>query len=639
MRLRPALVAALLVAAASPALAERTLNADDYLDRLRGLWLGEVLGNYAGRPYEGAYTVRGGVPIETIDWSRFIATNPWVGDDDTGFEYMNIDLLTQYPVPCPSQTSYVWRKHVPLPSFYIANRQARWLMADGTTYPDTGSLRNNMHWYSIDSQITTESVGASAPGMRQRASDLAGRLGSVTNDGYAVHAAQFYAAMYAAAPLETDVEAVVAKGLEVVPATSRTYAIIQDVRAWYAADKADGVLDWRATQERIYDTYVGAGSMGRYRNWVESSVNTALTTLAILYGQGDFKRTVEIGVAGGFDSDCNPATAGGLVGLMKGWSGLPPDLTGAATDNYHLSTFINYPADTTLTAIARRQQAVAERQILLGGGSIEGEGPARTYHLAAADAVRPPPEKPDPPGPRGLVGAVRAAGGTVTAGASVEKRNPASDRDNLDQIIDGITDVSYNGRLPYTTYDGANPQPAGGDFYQLNFDRQVVFTSLVFYEGDILWNGINANPREVEPRGGYFESFTTVEVGNGGVFEPAWVTYESESLDPYAYFQRIELGFHPIVGDAIRLRGQAGGTQAFTSIVELEAYGHLPEPATLALLAAGAVLVARRRRRPRPISCPTCPARRSPRRPTSASAAPSPAASDPGATRASCRTG
>ena len=66
MLLRPAMLAAIIMAAAAPALAERTLSADDYLDKLRGMWLGEILGNYAGRPYEGAYATRGGVPIETI---------------------------------------------------------------------------------------------------------------------------------------------------------------------------------------------------------------------------------------------------------------------------------------------------------------------------------------------------------------------------------------------------------------------------------------------------------------------------------------------------------------------------------------------------------------------------------------------
>ena len=597
---RTVLAVILTAALAAPALAQRTLGADDYLDRLRGMWLGEILGNYAGRPYEGLYETRGGVPVDTLDWSFASTTNPWMGDDDTVFEYLYIDTLARYPVPCRSQTRYMWTAHIPVPSFYIANRQARWLMSYGMTYPESGSIRNNMCWYSIDSQITTESVGASVPGMRESAADLAGRLGSVTNDGYALHAAQFYAAMYAAAPLETDIETVVAKGLEVVPTTSRTHAIIQDVRDWYAADKADGVLDWRATQAKIYDRYVGPAANGRYRGWVESSVNTAITTMALLYGQdesgrADFKRTVEIAVEGGFDSDCNPATAGGLVGLMRGWSGLPADLRAAATDNYHINTLVNYPADTTITQIALAQRAVAEHQIVAAGGTIEGEGAARIYNLPPVDAVTPPPEKPDPPGPRGLVAAVWAARGTVTVSAGVEKHDPTVDRDNLEQIIDGITDVSYSGRLPYSTDNGTNPQPPGGDFYQLNFDRRATFTSLVFYEGDIRWNGVNNNPREVEPRGGYFESIM-VEVGSGGVFTLARVTYASEPLDPYAYFQRIELRFDPIAGDAIRIRGRAGGTDEFTTCVELETYGHLPEPATLALLATGAALLAARRR-------------------------------------------
>jgi len=602
MRFWSGVAIAIIAAAwlAVPAQAQRTLGADDYLDRLRGMWLGEILGNYAGNPYEGWYAVRGGIPIDAIDWSFASNTNPWVGDDDTVLEYLYIDTLGRYPVPCRSQTRYMWTTHIPVGSFYIANRQARWLMSSGMTYPETGSLRYNMHWYAIDSQITTESVGASVPGMRQKAADLAGRLGSVTNDGYALHAAQFYAAMYAAAPLETNVETVIAKGLEVLPTTSRTYTIIQDVRDWYAADKADGVLNWRSTQEKIYDKYVGPAAMGRYRGWIESSVNTALTTMALLYGQDesgrpDFKRTVEIGVEGGFDCDCNPATAGGLVGLMRGWSGLPADIRAAATDNYRLTTLVNYPTDTTLTQIALAQRAVAEHQIVAAGGQVEGEGPARIYRLPPADAVTPPPEKPDPPGPKGLVAADRAAGGKVAVSASVERHIPTSDRYNLDQIVDGITDVSYNGRLPYYTDDGANHQPPGGDFYQLNFDRKVTFTSLVFYEGDILWNGINNNPREVEPRGGYFESIMA-EVGNDGVFTPAHVTYASEPLDPYTYFQRIELRFDSIEGDAIRIRGRAGGTDEFTTCVELEAYGHLPEPATLALLAAGAALLAVRRR-------------------------------------------
>jgi hypothetical protein len=566
------LTAAVLVAAPLAARAEQTIGAAAYLDRLRGMWLGEILGNYAGRPFEGKVFVRGG-STATIDWDSFLHTDPWIGDDDTCFEYMNIHNVYANGVPAGAQVRAEWESHVPLPSFYIANRQARWLMGYGLAPPQTGSRNYNMHWWAIDSQITTESLGAMAPGMRQRAADLAAAFGSATNDGYALHAAQFYAAMYAAAPFETDVGNLVEQGLAVVPATSRTYQVIQDVIAWHAADP----LDWRDTQAKVFDKYYYVDTFGRYRGWIESTINTGLTTMAILYGGGEFRQTVEIAVLGGFDADCNPATAGGLVGLMKGFSGLPADFTGPASDAYRVSTLVNLGGTTTISQVAADFRAAAEQEIVRMGGRIEGSGDTAVYHLPA-DAVATPPERSDPTGPQGLVRDVRLAGGAVTTTASYSRHIPTRDRANLDQIIDGITDTSYNGQLPYTTDDGNPAPPAGGDWYQLNFDRNVTFTSLVFYEGDILWNDVNGDPRVVEPRGGYFLNLTA-EVGMGGVFTPLANLTLSEPLDPYKYFQQIELTFDPAAGDAIRIRGDPGGTDHFTSIVELEPHGGIPQAA------------------------------------------------------------
>jgi len=569
----------LILGLCAPARADRDILADEYLDKLHGMWLGEILGNYAGRPTEGGYCIPRGNPAEDIDWEGFIHTGPWVGDDDTCFEYMYMRLLSDHIDPTNQQIKDAWVSHVPMPSFYIANRQARWLMGYGFTPPETGNIRRNMHSYAIDSQITTEAVGSATPGLRQRSAELSGRLGSVTNDGYAVHAAQFYAAMYAAAAFESDVPTLIQKGLEVVPQSSRTRRVVQDVVAWHALDMADGEPDWRATHEILYDHYVGDSSYGRYHNWLESTVNAGLTTLALLYGQGDFKETVRIGVLAGFDCDCNPATAGGLIGLIRGYSGLPAELTSQASDAYHVAVLQNIVTETTVSQVAADWQALAESHILAAGGSIDGSGAGRTYHLPDADEVIPPPELPDPAGPKGLVADVLDDGGAVTTTASIASHNPNRDRENLDAIIDGICDVRHNGHLPYRTYDGCNSQPAGGDYYQLDFDREVTFASVVFYEGDILWSGlsggINFDPRVVEPRGGYFLDLT-VEVGVGGVFEAVAGLQFSEPLDPYECFQQIELSFIPVVGDSIRIRGPAGGTCEFTSIVELEAYGLYP---------------------------------------------------------------
>ena len=50
-------------ALAGPAMAGRTLDANTYADRLKGMWVGQLLGNYAGRPVEGRTTTYDGYDI------------------------------------------------------------------------------------------------------------------------------------------------------------------------------------------------------------------------------------------------------------------------------------------------------------------------------------------------------------------------------------------------------------------------------------------------------------------------------------------------------------------------------------------------------------------------------------------------
>ncbi len=132
--------------------------------------------------------------------------------------------------------------------------------------------------------------------------------------------------------------------------------------------------------EKLYDNYQGADSFGRYYNWVESTINTGATVLALLYGGGDFKQTVQIGVLAGWDCDCNPATAGGLLGIIHGFSGLPSDLTDPAVcgDVYHEclpsgSARIRWPrcrSPTRSRSIAIHMLILAQENILRNGGSL-----------------------------------------------------------------------------------------------------------------------------------------------------------------------------------------------------------------------------------------------------------------------------
>ena len=558
-----------------PTQAEQTITAADLNDKVRGMWIGQLIGNAAGRSTEGKYSGSYPNPDPSVPW---VIKQEWDADDDTDIEYIALHILETNGFDCNNaDLAAQWQEHITLGGIYIANRQAWYLMGDGYLPPDTGSRTYNKHWYSIDSQITTEVLGAASPSLVQQAIDLTGKFAHITNEGFPVHAAQYYAALYANAFFESDVETLITQALDTIPTTSRTHQVISDVITWYTDDANDGSLDWRATRRKLYDKYQGADSFGRYYMWIESTVNTGATVLSILYGQGDFKETVQIGVLAGWDCDCNPATSGGLIGIITGFRGLPTDLTDPAIcgDTYK-NVYRPYlpdpnqplPQYEAITNIAARITALAEQNILAAGGYITSS-PEKAYHILDSAPVVPDPEKPDPAGPAGLVGDALAAGIAVTTSAAVENHDPNDDRKNLDAIIDGITDNTYNGHKAYWS----RYAPAS-DWYQLDFSKPVRFQGVKFYEGDIVWKGINEYSRDDDITGRYFEDLTVEILRDGKFIEPGNLSM-SPPLDPYEMYQAINFTFSPTVGQAIRVIGTVGGTVRFTTIMELEADGQL----------------------------------------------------------------
>jgi len=544
--------------------AERTISADELFDKMRGMWLGQLIGNYAGRETEGDYQTSPN-PDPCVPW---VIKQTWDADDDTDIEYIALHTIETDGFDCNSQEiADQWLTHITSSGIYIANRQAWYMIGDGYLPPETGSQTYNQHWYSIDSQITTEVLGAVSPGLVQPAIDLAGKFASIS---------------YANAFFEPNVITLVTEGLNAIPTTSRTHQVITDVLNWYLEDANDDILDWRATRYELYNKYQGADSYGRYYNWPESTINTGATVLAMLYGRNDFKDTVQIGVLAGWDCDCNPATAGGLIGIIDGFSNLPSDLTdpnicGDVYKNVYRPFLpdpnLYLPQYDTITNIASRLVALAEQNILDNGGYITGSGPAKTYHIPDANTIIPEPEKPDPNGPAGLVADALAAGIIVTPTAAVQRYN-TSDRGNLYSIIDGITDNSYNGHKAYYSFTSNPDARPTKDWYQLNFSQPVKYNSITFYEGDVVWNGINTYYRDDNAKGGFFNNLTVEILRDGSYIEPANLQ-ATAALDRFKMYQAITFDFAPTVGEAIRIIGTPGGTQNFTTILELQAQGNI----------------------------------------------------------------
>jgi hypothetical protein len=560
---------------------QRVIYADELYDKVRGFWLGQLIGNAAGRSTEGTYRLDQANPNESVPW---VLKQQWDADDDTDIEYLGLHILETDGFACSAEAlGRQWLRHISSQGIYIANRQSWFLLADGYLPPQTGSRAFNKHWYSIDSQITTEVFGVVCPGMVQAAIDLAGKFAHISNEGFPVHAAQLYAAMNAIAFFESDVATIVAKGLDAVPSSSRTHKVVSDVLQWYLDDAVDGQLDWRSTRRKLYDHYQGQYSFGRHYNWLESTINTGATIMSLLYGRGDFKDTVQIAVLVGWDCDCNPATAGGLIGVIEGYSGLPADLTAPAVcGDIYVNIFRPYlpnenaglPQYESISNIAVRIANLAEQNIMASGGHTTGDGAGKEYHIPSqSDSIVTAPENIDPLGPCGLVRDAIESGIVVGVSAAVENHKPEDDRQNLESIIDGIKDNSYNGRKAYSSYISAAAKPAR-DWYQLSFSELVRFEGLTFYEGDFVWDRINDYYRYEQARGGFFQEIAVEIFKNGKYIIPANLQMDAE-LDPYKMYQAITFSFSPTVGSAIRVIGRAGGSMQYTTIMELEASGAL----------------------------------------------------------------
>jgi hypothetical protein len=174
----------------------------------------------------------------------------------------------------------------------------------------------------IDFQIEADFAGLMSPGMVNAGAEISDRVGHIMNYGDGWYGGVYIAAMYSLAFVGADVERVVEEALKVLPAESSFARCIRDVIACYRADPADWKKAWFEV-ERKWAEDIGCPDFVFGPGNIDARVNGAYVVIGLLYGRGDFGRTLQIAARCGQDSDCNPASAGGILGTMLGYSGIP----------------------------------------------------------------------------------------------------------------------------------------------------------------------------------------------------------------------------------------------------------------------------------------------------------------------------
>ena len=298
----------------------------NYLDKVYAGWLGKTAGIRLGAPIEGFTSDRidhlyGMLDDYPVKYKRFAA------DDDSNGPFFFLRALEDCGNPqqmtsqdvakallnyAPWEHGFFWWGGYGVSTEHTAYLNLR----SGIPAPRSGSIEQNGFTVAeqIGGQIFVDSWGLVAPGNPALAADLARRASQVTHDGNAVYGGMFVAACISLAFVRDDIRAVVQEALGFIPDSCEYACVARDVMAFHAAHPED----WRACLRYVqahygYDKYPGACHV---------IPNGAIVVLALLYGEGDYTKTICICASCGWDTDCNAGNVGTIVGVLVGTEGI-----------------------------------------------------------------------------------------------------------------------------------------------------------------------------------------------------------------------------------------------------------------------------------------------------------------------------
>ncbi|WP_445733571.1 ADP-ribosylglycohydrolase family protein [Mariniflexile sp.] len=352
----------------------KSISVDELRDKIAGAWIGQMIGNIYGLPHENKYIDAPGKENWPYGYTKNLDKlkqyNGAFSDDDTDVEYMYLLNMEKYGVePTYEQIRESWMYYI-RDRVWLANRAALGLMHYGYTPPFTGNKEINPHWFQIDPQLINEIWAYTAPGMIDYAAQKSDWAARVTSDDWGTEPTIHYGAMYAAAFFEKDINKLIEIGLNALPQDGR-YA--QTVRDMIALHKK--YPKWQdARKEMALKYYINEPDLTK-TIW-NANLNGASGILAMLYGNGDFQRTLDLSCAMGFDADNQAATVAGLLGIISGFKELPKDLylpiegwTKPFNDKYINITRYDLP-DASIQDIIDRTLAMTLKLIEEKGGSV-----------------------------------------------------------------------------------------------------------------------------------------------------------------------------------------------------------------------------------------------------------------------------
>jgi hypothetical protein len=366
---------------------ERRLSRTLLEDKVRGGWAGQMIGVAYGAPTE--FKSNGKIFEDDIEWSPEMIAET-IDQDDLYVEMTFAEVMDTVGLEATTeQYGDMFRDSEY--RLWHANAGARRNLNRGIKAPMSGHPKFNIHANDIDFQIESDFIGLMSPGLPQEANKYADRVGRVMNYGDGLYGGMFVGGMYSAAFFESDPRRVVEEGLKSIPEGSGYGQVIADVLAWHAEHPTDWRTTWTLLEEKWDgDDMCSGGALAPFN--IDARLNGAYIALGLLYGERDFAKTLEISTRSGQDSDCNPSSAAGVLGVMLGYEAIPDEFKSGipAIENEKFS-YTQYSFNDIVASTMKRAQTI-----------IEGAG-GRVTDTEVVIPVQPPVAPPleqweaDPP--------------------------------------------------------------------------------------------------------------------------------------------------------------------------------------------------------------------------------------------------
>ena len=318
-----------------------------HYDKVFGAWLGRCCGCLLGKPVEGWYRDRltgmlkdtGNYPINKylasdvgaqirekysiLDERPNSLFNPvtWINnvscmpeDDDTNYTVLYLKTVDTFGKDFTSDdVGTSWLFNLPALHAMTAERLAYRNLVNNIPPPLSGSYNNAFREW-VGAQIRADFFGYLAPGNPEKAAEYAWRDGRVSHTKNGIYGEMFCAAMLARAAVSSDIQDIIRHGLGEIPAKSRLAEGIKKVLGWWGEN-----IGWEEALDNIHKIYDEKIN----HHWCHTISNAMICALALLWGRGDFEKTIGIAVTAAFDTDCNAATTGSVMGMILGANRLP----------------------------------------------------------------------------------------------------------------------------------------------------------------------------------------------------------------------------------------------------------------------------------------------------------------------------